>query len=160
MTITAGGRWEFVPIDGGGGAHGGQLRYHSRKKTVVIIFDNKKVLFYEEKKRESMKALQHMEMIDDEADMFGIRQVSSSLKTRYFISPRFVRIVDAALAEDYSLWTLPALAFFRQRQIVPLYSFLHCLYHSSRNMIHNDDISIISINIKLSSFSICENSQL
>ena len=77
MTITAGGRWEFVPIDGGGGAHGGQLRYHSRKKTVVIIFDNKKVLFYEEKKRESMKALQHMEMIDDEADMFGIRQVSS-----------------------------------------------------------------------------------
>jgi len=56
------------------------------------------VLFYEEKKRESMKALQHMEMIDDEADMFGIR---------------FVRIVDAALAEDYSLWTLPALAFFR-----------------------------------------------
>ena len=31
------------------------------------------VLFYEEKKRESMKALQHMEMIDDEADLFGIR---------------------------------------------------------------------------------------
>ena len=56
------------------------------------------VLFYEEKKRESMKALQHMEMIDDEADMFGIR---------------FVRIVDLALAEDYSLWVLPALAFFR-----------------------------------------------
>jgi len=27
------------------------------------------VLFYEEKKRESMKALQHMEMIDDEADI-------------------------------------------------------------------------------------------
>ena len=37
-----------------------------------------KVLFYEEKKRESMKALQHMEMIDDEADMFGIRLVSQS----------------------------------------------------------------------------------
>ena len=31
------------------------------------------VLFYEEKKRESMKALQHLEMIDDEADIFGIR---------------------------------------------------------------------------------------
>ena len=73
-----------------------------------------KVLFYEEKKRESMKALQHMEMIDDEADMFGIRQVSSILKTDF--SPRFVRIVDAALAEDYSLWTLPALAFFRQQR--------------------------------------------
>ena len=56
------------------------------------------VLFYEEKKRESMKALQHLEMIDDEADLFGIR---------------FVRIVDALLAEDFSLWTLPALAFFR-----------------------------------------------
>ena len=78
------------------------------------MFDQK-VLFYEEKKRESMKALQHMEMIDDEADMFGIRQVSVSiLKTELEISPRFVRIVDAALAEDYSLWTLPALAFFRQ----------------------------------------------
>ena len=32
------------------------------------------VLFYEEKKRESMKALQHLEMIDDEADLFSIRQ--------------------------------------------------------------------------------------
>ena len=42
------------------------------------MFDQK-VLFYEEKKRESMKALQHMEMIDDEADMFGIRQVSVSI---------------------------------------------------------------------------------
>ena len=31
------------------------------------------VLFYEDKKRESMKALQHLEMIDDEADIFGIR---------------------------------------------------------------------------------------
>ena len=31
------------------------------------------VLFYEEKKRDSMKALQHLEMIDDEADLFGIR---------------------------------------------------------------------------------------
>ena len=40
-----------------------------------------KVLFYEEKKRESMKALQHMEMIDDEADMFGIRRVSSTSQT-------------------------------------------------------------------------------
>ena len=56
------------------------------------------VLFYEEKKRDSMKALQHLEMIDDEADLFGIR---------------FVRIVDALLAEDYSLWHLPSLAFFR-----------------------------------------------
>jgi len=56
------------------------------------------VLFYEEKKRDSMKALQHLELIDDEADLFGIR---------------FVRIVDALLAEDYSLWHLPSLAFFR-----------------------------------------------
>ena len=40
-----------------------------------------KVLFYEEKKRESMKALQHMEMIDDEADMFGIRRVPSTSQT-------------------------------------------------------------------------------
>lgn len=79
---------------------------------------HQKVLFYEEKKRESMKALQHMEMIDDEADMFGIRQVSSILKTDF--SPRFVRIVDAALAEDYSLWTLPALAFFRQQKNMQL----------------------------------------
>ncbi|XP_023328989.1 uncharacterized protein LOC111701796 [Eurytemora carolleeae] len=56
------------------------------------------VLFYEDKKRESMKALQHLEMIDDEADLFGIR---------------FVRIIDLELADDYSLRTLPALAFFR-----------------------------------------------
>ena len=33
------------------------------------------VLFYEEKKRDSMKALQHLELIDDEADIFGIRFV-------------------------------------------------------------------------------------
>ena len=72
-----------------------------------------------------MKALQHMEMIDDEADMFGIRQVSI-LKTEFYISPRFVRIVDAALAEDYSLWTLPALAFFRQ----PKMQLLEVLGHS------------------------------
>ena len=31
------------------------------------------VLFYEEYKRESTVALQHMEMIDDEADKFDIR---------------------------------------------------------------------------------------
>ena len=31
------------------------------------------VLFYEEKKRDSMKALQHLELIDDEADLFSIR---------------------------------------------------------------------------------------
>lgn len=58
------------------------------------------VLFYEEKRRESLKALQRLEMIDDEADLFGIR---------------FVRIVDDELAEDYSLRVLPALAFFRHR---------------------------------------------
>jgi len=56
------------------------------------------VLFYEEKKRESMKALQHLEMIDDETDLFGVR---------------FVRIYDLNLAEDFSLRSLPALAFFR-----------------------------------------------
>merc|ERR1719153_2046393 len=56
------------------------------------------VLFYEELKRESMKALQHLEMIDDEADLFGIR---------------VVRIFDLGLAEDYSLRSLPKLAFFR-----------------------------------------------
>ena len=89
----------------------------------MIIFDNKKVLFYEEKKRESMKALQHMEMIDDEADMFGIRRASLK-KTKFTkteFSPRFVRIVDASLAEDYSLWNLPALAFFRQN--IPAQTF-------------------------------------
>ena len=37
------------------------------------------VLFYEDKKRESMKALQHLEMIDDEADHFGIRLKSRIL---------------------------------------------------------------------------------
>jgi hypothetical protein len=41
------------------------------------------VLFYEEKKRESMKALQHLEMIDDEADLFSIRQ-GPLFQTKYF----------------------------------------------------------------------------
>ncbi len=41
------------------------------------------VLFYEEKKRESMKALQHLEMIDDEADLFSIRQ-EPLFQTKYF----------------------------------------------------------------------------
>jgi hypothetical protein len=41
------------------------------------------VLFYEEKKRESMKALQHLEMIDDEADLFSIRQ-AVFFQTKYF----------------------------------------------------------------------------
>ena len=43
--------------------------------SVRILSDEEHVavLFYEEKKRDSMKALQHLELIDDEADLFGIR---------------------------------------------------------------------------------------
>jgi hypothetical protein len=36
------------------------------------------------------------------------------MKSSYTDMGRFVRIVDSALAEDYSLRRLPALAFFRQ----------------------------------------------
>ena len=39
------------------------------------------VLFYEEKRRESLKALQRLEMIDDEADLFGIRLIFNKNKT-------------------------------------------------------------------------------
>ena len=63
-----------------------------------------KVLFYEEKKRESMKALQHMEMIDDEADMFGIRRVSQSQSRKQFLqdlsgllTPPWPRIIPCGL---------------------------------------------------------------
>ena len=44
------------------------------------------VLFYEEKKRDSMKALQHLEMIDDEADLFGIRYLHSSSKNKNLVT--------------------------------------------------------------------------
>ena len=44
IIMTAGGRWEFVPIDGGRGAHGGQLRYHIRSYDVISA----KISFKEE----------------------------------------------------------------------------------------------------------------
>ena len=43
------------------------------------------VLFYEEKKRDSMKALQHLELIDDEADLFSIRSDSPHLTQSHTI---------------------------------------------------------------------------
>ena len=53
-----------------------QKKYYSFKILAVRILSDEEhvaVLFYEEKKRDSMKALQHLELIDDEADLFAIR---------------------------------------------------------------------------------------
>lgn len=55
------------------------------------------VFFYDDTK-ESSKALEHMEDIDDETDVFNIR---------------FLRINDPELADDYSLKKIPCLVFFR-----------------------------------------------
>merc|ERR1719167_1989655 len=55
------------------------------------------VFFYDESKTSS-KALEHMEDIDDETDVFNIR---------------FLRINDPELADDYSLKKIPCLVFFR-----------------------------------------------
>lgn len=63
------------------------------------------VFFYDESK-ESSKALEHMEDIDDETDVFNIR---------------FLRINDPELADDYSLTKIPCLVFFR-REIPIVYS--------------------------------------
>lgn len=63
------------------------------------------IFFYDESKRSS-KALEHMEDIDDETDVFEIR---------------FLRINDAELAEDYSLPRIPCLVFFR-REIPIVYA--------------------------------------
>jgi len=56
------------------------------------------VFFYDESKTSS-KALEHMEDIDDETDVFNIR---------------FLRINDPELAEDYTLPRIPCLVFFRR----------------------------------------------
>jgi len=63
------------------------------------------VFFYDESKTSS-KALEHMEDIDDETDVFQIR---------------FLRINDRELAEDYSLPRIPCLVFFR-REIPIVYA--------------------------------------
>lgn len=55
------------------------------------------VLFYDESKKSS-KALDSLENIDDETDVFGIR---------------FIRINDPELADDYSLTKIPCLVYFR-----------------------------------------------
>ena len=48
--------------------------------------------------KDSTNVLSELENIDDEADVFKIR---------------FVRIHDIALAEDYSLYYMPSLVYFR-----------------------------------------------
>ena len=51
-------------------------KYFSPRELISRVLEEEEhvaVLFYEEKKRDSMKALQHLELIDDEADLFGIR---------------------------------------------------------------------------------------
>ena len=63
------------------------------------------VIFYDESKASS-KALEHVEEIDEETDVFKIR---------------FLRINDKELAEDYSLSSLPSLVFFR-REIPIVYA--------------------------------------
>ena len=63
------------------------------------------VIFYDESKASS-KALEHVEEIDEETDVFKIR---------------FLRINDKELAEDYSLPSLPSLVFFR-REIPIVYA--------------------------------------
>jgi len=56
------------------------------------------VIFYDESKASS-KALEHVEEIDEETDVFQIR---------------FLRIHDKELADDFSLPRLPSLVFFRK----------------------------------------------
>merc|ERR1719347_713137 len=63
------------------------------------------VFFYDESK-ESSKALEHMEDIDDDSNVFNIR---------------FLRIKDPELADDYSLRKIPCLVFFR-REIPVVYA--------------------------------------
>lgn len=63
------------------------------------------VIFYDESKASS-KALEHVEEIDEETDIFQIR---------------FLRINDVELADDFSLPALPSLVFFR-REIPIVYA--------------------------------------
>ena len=57
------------------------------------------MLFYEEKKRDSMKALQHLELIDDEASQYGVRMV---------------KINDPLMSKKYGHRNPPRLGFFRK----------------------------------------------
>ena len=69
------------------------------------------VFFYDDTK-ESSKALEHMEDIDDETDVFNIRLKSPNSISLNWTS-RFLRINDPELADDYSLKKIPCLVFFR-----------------------------------------------
>ena len=69
------------------------------------------VFFYDDTK-ESSKALEHMEDIDDETDVFNIRYIFVILLFQVVIF-RFLRINDPELADDYSLKKIPCLVFFR-----------------------------------------------
>ena len=69
------------------------------------------VFFYDDTK-ESSKALEHMEDIDDETDVFNIR-LNFKILTLFNWTSRFLRINDPELADDYSLKKIPCLVFFR-----------------------------------------------
>jgi len=64
----------------------------------VIEQDDLVAVFFYDESKASAKALEYMENIDEETDVFNIR---------------FLRIKDVELADDYSLASLPSLVYFR-----------------------------------------------
>jgi len=64
----------------------------------IVEENNLVAVFFYDGSKASAKALESMEDIDEETDVFGIR---------------FLRINDPELADDYSLSSIPALVFFR-----------------------------------------------
>jgi len=65
----------------------------------IVETDPFVTVFFYDGSKVSSKALEHMEDIDDETDVFNIR---------------FLRINDPELAEDYTLPRIPCLVFFRR----------------------------------------------
>ncbi|RZC33857.1 uncharacterized protein BDFB_002087 [Asbolus verrucosus] len=67
--------------------------------TLISSVDHLAVLFYDHGEEGSMSALEELEHIDDDCDKYGIQ---------------FVKIDDAAAAEEYGLDTLPAVVYFEK----------------------------------------------
>ncbi|XP_076258659.1 hulk isoform X2 [Rhynchophorus ferrugineus] len=67
--------------------------------TLISSVDHLAVLFYDHGEDESMQALEELENIDDDCDKYGIQ---------------FVKIDDAAAADEYGLDTLPSVVYFEK----------------------------------------------
>ena len=118
----SGGRWEFVPFDGGGGTHGGEILYTSFCSSLTRCSSTRR----RRERAWRLCSTWRWSTTRRTCSASGEPPWKNQIHKNWIW--RFVRIVDASLAEDYSLWNLPALAFFRQN--ISAFGFLRWLHNT------------------------------